>query len=68
MDRSKNSKKRNKVRAVDVMGGKCCICGYNKCLSALEFHHNEEKRNGKIFVDPSARFIGPQGKNRQAHR
>ena len=22
-----------------AMGGKCCICGYNKCIQALEFHH-----------------------------
>ena len=21
------------------MGGKCCLCGYNKCNGALEFHH-----------------------------
>ena len=21
------------------MGGKCSICGYNKCLHALQFHH-----------------------------
>lgn len=21
------------------MGGKCIICGYDKCLSALAFHH-----------------------------
>ena len=20
-------------------GGKCLICGYNRCLAALEFHH-----------------------------
>ena len=28
-------------------GGKCQICGYNKCLSALEFHHlnPNEKEN-----------------------
>src|SRR5438046_7331808 len=24
---------------VDLLGGKCEKCGYNKCLSALEFHH-----------------------------
>lgn len=26
-------------QAVTYKGGKCEICGYNKCLSALEFHH-----------------------------
>lgn len=24
---------------VEYMGGKCEICGYNKCIKALEFHH-----------------------------
>ena len=26
---------------VDYKGGKCEICGYNKCLEALEFHHKD---------------------------
>lgn len=25
--------------AVQYKGGKCCVCGYNKYLGALEFHH-----------------------------
>ena len=28
-----------KERLVDYKGGKCEICGYNKCITALEFHH-----------------------------
>jgi hypothetical protein len=28
-----------KRKAVDYKGGKCIVCGYNKCLEALEFHH-----------------------------
>ena len=28
-----------KERIVYIMGGKCCICGYNKCPSALDLHH-----------------------------
>ena len=29
-------------------GGKCTVCGYNKCMAALEFHHREpgNKDNG----------------------
>lgn len=27
--------------AVDYKGGKCQICGYNRCIDALEFHHND---------------------------
>lgn len=35
------SKRRKKVRqmAIDHKGGSCQICGYNKCIEALEFHH-----------------------------
>lgn len=28
---------------VDYGGGKCQKCGYNKCVAALEFHHEGEK-------------------------
>jgi hypothetical protein len=28
-----------KQKSVDYKGGKCSVCGYNKCLAALEFHH-----------------------------
>lgn len=28
-----------KIKAVLSLGGKCISCGYNKNLSALEFHH-----------------------------
>jgi hypothetical protein len=31
---------RNKVKAVELLGGKC-KCGYNKCYSAMHFHHPE---------------------------
>lgn len=38
-------KRRDKVKAIAVAykGGKCQVCGYNKYVGALEFHH----------VDPS---------------
>jgi len=28
-----------KEQAVEYKGGKCEICGYDKCIDALEFHH-----------------------------
>ena len=31
--------KRIKQKAVKYMGGCCLICGYNRCLAALHFHH-----------------------------
>lgn len=35
----KNFRKRIKEKAVDYKGGKCIICGYNRCIKALDFHH-----------------------------
>lgn len=34
-------KRRKKIRqmAVEYKGGRCSVCGYNKCLEAPEFHH-----------------------------
>ena len=40
-----------KQKAVDYLGGKCCSCGYNKCIIALEFNH----LNNKSF-EPSKMF------------
>lgn len=39
------SKIRNRIKkkAVDLMGGKCKICGYDKCVQALHFHHLDPK-------------------------
>ena len=31
-----------------MLGGKCSKCGYNKCLSALDFHHNRGKKEGHL--------------------
>lgn len=35
----KNFRQRLKHRLIYIGGGKCCICGYDKCNTALEFHH-----------------------------
>ena len=32
-------RKATKQRLIDAFGGKCGVCGYNRCNSALEFHH-----------------------------
>ena len=32
-----------KLQAIKLLGGKCFICGYNKCVDALEFHHENPK-------------------------
>jgi hypothetical protein len=30
---------RNKERLVEYKGGKCKVCGYNRCITNLVFHH-----------------------------
>ena len=39
-------KRRKKIRqmAVELKGGKCERCGYNRCIEALEFHHINPSR------------------------
>jgi hypothetical protein len=32
-------RKRTKIKLIEYKGGKCEICGYNKCNRALQFHH-----------------------------
>lgn len=38
-DNSKMYQKERKKFAVDYKGGKCCKCGYDKCIAAMDFHH-----------------------------
>lgn len=47
---SKNKKWRVniKLQCVNFLGGKCSVCGYNKCLAALDLHH--VNGNDKDFV------------------
>lgn len=38
-----------KRKLVEYKGGKCQICGYNKCIDALDFHHiNQEEKEYNI--------------------
>lgn len=30
---------REKQKSVDYKGGKCVVCGYSACISAMDFHH-----------------------------
>ena len=42
-------KRRKKLKqlSVEYKGGKCILCGYDKCVAALEFHHVNP--NEKLF-------------------
>lgn len=41
-------RKRRKIELVEYKGGKCEICGYDKSIRALQFHHKSPK--GKDFT------------------
>ena len=32
-------RKKLKQRAIALFGGRCCVCNYDRCSAALEFHH-----------------------------
>ena len=38
-DKYTKTRRDNKQKGVDYLGGKCIKCGYNKCNAALDFHH-----------------------------
>lgn len=40
----KDNRKRNKEKAVALLGGRCVLCGYSKTVNALEFHHKDRSR------------------------
>lgn len=42
-----------KIKLIDIKGGKCEICGYDKNISALEFHH----------VNPNDKLFNIDGRN-----
>ena len=41
-------RKKLKQLAAEYKGGGCCVCGYNRCLEALDFHH----------IDPNEKEFG----------
>lgn len=38
----KKRRKRLRQMAVDLLGGKCVVCGYCRDIHALDFHHLDE--------------------------
>jgi hypothetical protein len=46
-----------KKKCVEYKGGCCVICGYKRCLSALEFHHlNPEEKDFSISKYVNVKF------------
>ena len=42
-ERVKHRRQAIKIKAVNYKGGKCELCGYKKCIWALDFHHKNPK-------------------------
>ena len=38
-ERVTKCRKKRKKDLVEYKGGKCELCGYNKCIAAMDFHH-----------------------------
>lgn len=50
-----------KVKSIEYKGGKCQLCGYNKCKSSLSFHHLDP--NEKDFSISSVNWSFDRIKN-----
>lgn len=58
--RQYQSKEENKAEYVKYKGGKCEKCGYNKCNSALDFHHLNPKQK-KFSLSKERKSIWSKG-------
>jgi hypothetical protein len=38
-----------KKQLADLLGGKCIVCNYDKCLGALEFHHRDSDQKERTI-------------------
>jgi predicted HNH restriction endonuclease len=56
--KKKKSRELNyKLEILKKLGNKCNKCGYNKCIAALDFHHNtgEKEKNIAILLRESSK-------------
>lgn len=42
--------RRKKMDVVERFGGECKLCGYKRCINALEFHHLEDKQEAPSYI------------------
>jgi 5-methylcytosine-specific restriction endonuclease McrA len=49
-------RKRTKLKLVESKGGKCQICGYNKSINALHFHHLDPNEKDFTISGKSVSF------------
>jgi hypothetical protein len=46
-----------KKQSVEYKGGKCYICGYNKCYAAMDFHHlNPNEKDYNLSKHKNCKF------------
>lgn len=48
--RIKEIRKTLKQKGIDFLGGKCSVCGYNKCIASLDFHHPDQSKKDDSFL------------------
>lgn len=39
-----------KKRGIEFLGGKCKLCGYDKCIASLDFHHIDPSQKDNDFL------------------
>lgn len=44
------SQRRKKLKAIEAFGCKCQVCGYDKCIGALDFHHLTDKQHSPSYI------------------
>ena len=55
-----NRQKRFKQDCIDYKGGSCKLCGYNRCNSALEFHHLDPSKKDLTISKVSVTSINDE--------
>ena len=54
----KRWRERTKLKIIESMGGQCGLCGYKKCLAALELHHIDPSKKeiafGQVTANPKS--------------
>lgn len=53
--RSRKIRSSRKDKCVEYKGGRCSVCGYNRCDSAMEFHHTDA--NEKDFSIGNSMYL-----------
>ena len=56
--RTRNRRRQRSLHIKNEYGGKCVVCGYNKCIEALEFDHMDPKTK-KFGVSVVRDFLKP---------